>query len=45
MHYANGDDYLHLHQAMQQCAELPSELVDRILGIGKVYLQQNPLTF
>jgi hypothetical protein len=44
MHCANGDGYLHLHQAMQQYAELPSELLDRILGIGKVYLQQSPLT-
>ncbi len=45
MRYANDDGYLHLHQAMQRYAALPSELLDRILGIDKVYLQQSQLTF
>jgi hypothetical protein len=45
MRYANGDDHLHLHQAMQLYAEWPSELVDRIQDSDTVYLQQNQLTY
>jgi hypothetical protein len=45
MRYANVCDYLHRHQAMQQCVVLPLELLDRIQDSDMVYLQQSPLTF
>jgi hypothetical protein len=45
MRYANVCGYLHLHQAMQQCVVLPSELVDRIQDSDTVYLQQIQLIF
>jgi hypothetical protein len=41
MRYANDDDLLHRHQAMQQYAGLPWELIDHIRGIYMVYLQKS----
>jgi hypothetical protein len=41
MRYANGDDYLHPHQATPLYAELPSELIDRTPGTDTALLQKN----